>query len=644
MFKKNNHKKMNFLRIFNIGTTKDVEGYESLQKRINEKNEFLEKVLYSFNELNKYLKEVFKRLMTLKSNFTNIQFSLEEQSIHEVCKLIFQNVLNNVEQDNRLVEEIIKNFSEHIKTFNKEKELYNEFKKLNKELQDEKEKLQKFRDIYHKTGKEAEKKIKKFVENNYQNLSNLSEEAIKELDNITIPASKAFNSYQNTVDNVNQLIDRFNDNQTIMFERLPELGNEDGVFFFRLIKYYMQTLEEGERYLHINKKQLNESKTVEQDSKLKELIEKNEDNKRDEKPISLVQYQSSLDFNKCKNKEEFDLFAKSVEMINKHISNEIFPNYKYELELKNYQEGQLLKELFDEKKLDEEKAQKFLESLKDESVHRAIYIVLSQLRTNSRFQRSRPLIELFGKAFEILLQSAEKNKLYENAKNCIILSQTYFYNDEENKRKIYVFEYIKNNKWLSNPKFWRGFIDYMMKKEFERFEKTFPETNFNVEQNINLTQRVKNKLNEVVFSQLLPFVSNMVDFGIDKRIVLKIADDFTKKYNYMTPSNYDSLMGIISNDKGEIEKLRTEYNQSLEPYLINKEEEVKKDLKVNSEGNTEEKKEINNTKEVKEENAKKEESTETNQTKEETKENISGKEETKNTEENDKTATNVDNN
>ena len=635
---------MNFLRIFNIGTTKDVEGYESLQKRINEKNEFLEKVLYSFNELNKYLKEVFKRLMTLKSNFTNIQFSLEEQSIHEVCKLIFQNVLNNVEQDNRLVEEIIKNFSEHIKTFNKEKELYNEFKKLNKELQDEKEKLQKFRDIYHKTGKEAEKKIKKFVENNYQNLSNLSEEAKKELDNITIPASKAFNSYQNTVDNVNQLIDRFNDNQTIMFERLPELGNEDGVFFFRLIKYYMQTLEEGERYLHINKKQLNESKTVEQDSKLKELIEKNEDNKRDEKPISLVQYQSSLDFNKCKNKEEFDLFAKSVEMINKHISNEIFPNYKYELELKNYQEGQLLKELFDEKKLDEEKAQKFLESLKDESVHRAIYIVLSQLRTNSRFQRSRPLIELFGKAFEILLQSAEKNKLYENAKNCIILSQTYFYNDEENKRKIYVFEYIKNNKWLSNPKFWRGFIDYMMKKEFERFEKTFPETNFNVEQNINLTQRVKNKLNEVVFSQLLPFVSNMVDFGIDKRIVLKIADDFTKKYNYMTPSNYDSLMGIISNDKGEIEKLRTEYNQSLEPYLINKEEEVKKDLKVNSEGNTEEKKEINNTKEVKEENAKKEESTETNQTKEETKENISGKEETKNTEENDKTATNVDNN
>lgn len=635
---------MNFLRIFNIGTTKDVEGYESLQKRINEKNEFLEKVLYSFNELNKYLKEVFKRLMTLKSNFTNIQFSLEEQSIHEVCKLIFQNVLNNVEQDNRLVEEIIKNFSEHIKTFNKEKELYNEFKKLNKELQDEKEKLQKFRDIYHKTGKEAEKKIKKFVENNYQNLSNLSEEAKKELDNITIPASKAFNSYQNTVDNVNQLIDRFNDNQTIMFERLPELGNEDGVFFFRLIKYYMQTLEEGERYLHINKKQLNESKTVEQDSKLKELIEKNEDNKRDEKPISLVQYQSSLDFNKCKNKEEFDLFAKSVEMINKHISNEIFPNYKYELELKNYQEGQLLKELFDEKKLDEEKAQKFLESLKDESVHRAIYIVLSQLRTNSRFQRSRPLIELFGKAFEILLQSAEKNKLYENAKNCIILSQTYFYNDEENKRKIYVFEYIKNNKWLSNPKFWRGFIDYMMKKEFERFEKTFPETNFNVEQNINLTQRVKNKLNEVVFSQLLPFVSNMVDFGIDKRIVLKIADDFTKKYNYMTPSNYDSLMGIISNDKGEIEKLRTEYNQSLEPYLINKEEEVKKDLKVNSEGNTEEKKEINNTKEVKEENAKKEESTETNQTKEETKENISGKEETKNTEENDKTGTNVDNN
>ena len=632
---------MNFLRIFNIGTIKDVEGYESLQKRINEKNEFLEKVLYSFNELNKFLKDAFKRLMILKSNFTNIQFSLEEQNIHEICKLIFQKVLNNVEQDDRLVEEIIKNFSGHIKTFNKEKELYNDFKKLNKELQDEKERLQKFRDISHKAGKEAEKKVKKFVENNYKNLSNLSEEAKKELDNITIPASKAFNSYQNIVDNANQLINKFNDSQTIMFERLPELGNEDGVFFFRLIKYYMQNLEEGERYLNINKKQLNESKTVEQDSKLKELIEKNEDNKKDEKPIDLIQYQSGLDFNKCKNKEEFDLFAKSVEMINKHISNEIYPNYKYELELKNFQEGQLLKEIFEEKILDEKKAEKFLESLKDESVHRAIYIVLSQLRTNSRFKRSKPLIELFGKAFEILLQSAEKNKLYENAKNCIILSQTYFYDDEENKKKIYVFEYIKKNKWLSNPQFWRGFIDYMIKKEFERFQKTFPETNFDVEQNINITQKVKNKLNEVIFSQLLPFVSNMIDFGIDKRIVLKIAEDFTKKYDYMTPSNYESLLGIISNDKEEIEKLRKEYNQSLEPYLITKKEEVKKNIQEFTEGNTEEKKEEKNKKEeIKEESLKKKEISK-EQVKEESKENINDKERKKEVNENDKTTADI---
>ena len=200
---------------------------------------------------------------------------------------------------------------------------------------------------------------------------------------------------------------------------------------------------------------------------------------------------------------------------------------------------------------------------------------------------------------------------------------------KKKKKKIYVFEYIKKNKWLSNPKFWRGFIDYMMKKEFERFEKTFPETNFSVEQNINLTQRVKNKLNEVVFSQLLPFVSNMVDFGIDKRIVLKIADDFTKKYDYMTPSNYDSLMGIISNDKEEIEKLRKEYSQSLEESLIPKEEDAQKDLKENIDGNTDEKKEINNTKEVKEESVKKEDFKETNQIKEEIKKDNNDKEEAK---------------
>ena len=221
----------------------------------------------------------------------------------------------------------------------------------------------------------------------------------------------------------------------------------------------------------------------------------------------------------------------------------------------------------------------------------------------------------------------KKNKLYENAKNCIILSQTYYYNDESNK-KIYLFEYIKPNKWLSNPHFWRGFIDYMIKKEFERFEKTFPETIFNVEQQINITQKVKEKLNEVIFSQLLPFISNMMDFGIDKRLVLKVADEFKEKYNYMNQNNLDTLYGLICSNKEELEKLRKEYSPSLEPELsLTKEEDTKNDLKDNIDSKETpeikivEKKKVNEVKEELIENTtEKEAKTEEINDKEETKE------------------------
>ena len=315
-----------------------------------------------------------------------------------------------------------------------------------------------------------------------------------------------------------------------------------------------------------------------------------------------------------------------MEMINQRISSDIFPYYNYENALKNYEEGKLIKELFNEENLDEKKAQKFLDSLKDNTLHRGIYIVLSQLRTNSRFQKSKPLIELLGKAFEILLEYAEKNKLYDNAKNCIILSQTYFYNDEN--KKIYLFELIKSNKWLTNPQFWRGFIDYNLKNEFQRFEKTFYDTNFNVELNINLTDKVKDKLNEVVFSQLLPFISNMIDFGIDKRIVLKVVDEFKEKYNYLSPSNLETLYQLISKNMEEIEILRKEYNPSLESKLIStKKEDIKEDLKENN---------INeeNSKETTEE--KKEESEEVEHAKEEANKSIKDEEEPKFNKENDK--------
>ena len=553
---------MNFLKFFTTTVTKDVEGYEKLQKRINDKSNFLESAFHSFSDLNKSLKDFLKQVIQYNTKFTSIIKSPEEQPIHETCKLIYQKLINDLEQNSIVIDEYRTNLNQLLTHFNQEKNIYEDLKRINKELDEEKNKLIKNRDTYYKVARDAEKKIKIFVQNNMHNLSNLSPELKTELNNIVSNPIKCYDNYTSSISKVNDLVIKFNNTQNYIFNSLPDLGNEDGVFFFRLVRLYFQCLENCEKYLNSNKKQMNNSKTVETNSALKILIEENENKKRYEKKVNLVQYQSDINFNSCKNRNEFDICANTVDIINKYINKEIFKDYNYNQELKNYEESILVKKLFEEKgELSDDMENNFLASLNDPSIYYTVIVVLSQLRTNNKLNKSKSLIKCLGKAFNKILDYAEKNKLYDHAKNCIILSQTYYYQDSNEKEKIFLSEEIKNHKWLISQEFWREFIDNMIRLEFSRLENDLNLPYFSADKKMNITKEIKSKFNDVVFSQLLAYITNMIYFIPDKKIVLKISDEFVQKYNYLSNSNLDTLLGIISQDKEEIEKLRNEYNQ-----------------------------------------------------------------------------------
>ena len=553
---------MNFLKFFTTTVTKDVEGYEKLQKRINDKSNFLESAFHSFSDLNKSLKDFLKQVIQYNTKFTSIIKSPEEQPIHETCKLIYQKLINDLEQNSIVIDEYRTNLNQLLTHFNQEKNIYEDLKRINKELDEEKNKLIKNRDTYYKVARDAEKKIKIFVQNNMHNLSNLSPELKTELNNIVSNPIKCYDNYTSSISKVNDLVIKFNNTQNYIFNSLPDLGNEDGVFFFRLVRLYFQCLENCEKYLNSNKKQMNNSKTVETNSALKILIEENENKKRYEKKINLVQYQSDINFNSCKNRNEFDICANTVDIINKYINKEIFKDYNYNQELKNYEESILVKKLFEEKgELSDDMENNFLASLNEPSIYYTVIVVLSQLRTNNKLNKSKSLIKCLGKAFNKILDYAEKNKIYDHAKNCIILSQTYYYQESNEKEKIFLSEEIKNHKWLTSQEFWREFIDCMIRLEFSRLENDLNLPYFSADKKMNITKEIKSKFNDVVFSQLLAYITNMIYFIPDKKIVLKISDEFVQKYNYLSNSNLDTLFGIISQDKEEIEKLRNEYNQ-----------------------------------------------------------------------------------
>ena len=310
---------MNFFNFLKTNVTKDVQGYENLQKRINDKSNYLESAFHCFSDLSKSLKDFIKQIIYYNTKFTSIIKSPEEQPIHETCKLIYQKLINDLEQNSNIIDDYINNLNYLLKKFNEEKNIYENLKRINKDLEDERIKLSKNKEAYHKTGKEAEKKIKTFVQNNIQNLSNLSPESKNELNNIVSNPIKTLDNYTSSISKVNDLVQKYNNTQNILYTILPDLGNEDGVFFFRLVKFYFQCLENCEKYLNLNKKQMNNSKTVETNSALKILIEENENKKQYEKKVNMIQYQTDINFYKCKDKSEFDICANTVDIINKYI-------------------------------------------------------------------------------------------------------------------------------------------------------------------------------------------------------------------------------------------------------------------------------------------------------------------------------------
>jgi hypothetical protein len=602
---------------------KDVEWFQTLQQRIDEKYKFFDTVCQNMREFNKILKTFSDKLENQSKNFDNISHTLEDQYLYDTYKLIHIKIIENIKAENTYADENLKMLEIHLNKYKAERHIYSELKNIRKNLEEEKEELKTNKTGYHKSGNEMEKKVQAFVESNLNIMNNLPPNLKTQLNGLVKNPKKLLKKYKESIQKVNDLSISFNKKQNELFTLLPFFGNEDNKFFSLLTNTFLTAIQKNSEFLELTKKNLSIIQKNEKKDDLNNFINESLNNKSEEKKVELIQYQSGLEFNKCKDKNEFDKEAKVVETINKTMEDKIFPNYDYEADLKTFQEAKLIKKLFEMKEIDENSGKELLDSLDDKMNHKAMFIVLSQLRTNSTFHRPKTFIQVFGKAFNKMINMANKNEIYDYVKNCIILSQTYFYDEGEDKdkKKKYLFEEIKSNKILNNSHFWRGFIDSMLKLEFDRFKVNHAYPDYDIEKGENIPDRIKRKLDEIVFSQLLSFLTNLNDFEIDKRVILKIADEFIQKYKYLSESNIESVYQIISKEKDDLEKLRKEYDASLESEIIEIKDEksvVKKDVKEEKkEEQKEEKKEEEKKEEKKEEEKKEEEKVEKNEIKDE---------------------------
>ena len=205
-------------------------------------------------------------------------------------------------------------------------------------------------------------------------------------------------------------------------------------------------------------------------------------------------------------------------------------------------------------------------------------IYLSKQGTNGRFQRTQKLLKDLAEILILILKSAEKENDYHAAKNCMILSQTYYYDEKDkngNNKKKYLLEYILDYPWLRTPGFWRGIMEEMIKAEAKKYMDLNPDEHSLFDTN---NKESVDKLSNICFSQILPYANNMKEFYMDERLIVKIIDEFVEKYKIQKELANTIYAGVISDKPEVLEQLRKEYrdNPNFENELLSLEEAKKK--------------------------------------------------------------------
>ena len=547
---------------------KKIDYYKNLRKTF-------EPIFNLFGELNKKINsmkftmdptihvESYCDSETNTSNSTEIQ--PKWYGIPLTMKIIKEFISNSVDFNNQALFHVVTNLEKLINKMKQEKSEYEDFQKSLNVLSDNKKVMEKNMKLYHTKMFAAEQSVLDLKKMEVKNMS-INNDATIILESKDILVNKAnelledsirpFKIYKDSVNKTNELREESINIQKKLLYTYQEIEEEIGKInktisnlFFSNLKFQKEFIEEKKIEIEKIKNNINIDKDIRQ------LIIDYKGNDKPEEVIPFNNFSSMIDFDKSDNNETFQIYTQSIAFI-KEKNKEEYPNYNEQLELDKNDMREITYKLFSQYSKDLEN--KLLQYIKNTKTHTFFLILLSKLRTNNRFKQNSYLIDLLGIILNDIINVSEKNNNYDHAKNCIILSQTFYC--EKNNEKYYLFEKIRNHKWLVSNEFWFNFIDKMISQEIDKFIINHPE--ITKEQILNcsevITDKMKYKLSELLFSQLLPYVNNMNEFKLELKNIVQITEAFFQKYNFVKDEHKESIFGILSDKKEEIEKLRKE--------------------------------------------------------------------------------------
>ena len=197
---------------------------------------------------------------------------------------------------------------------------------------------------------------------------------------------------------------------------------------------------------------------------------------------------------------------------------------------------------------DKEK-EKIKEFLKEISYRQFFLQKLNDLRSHGVFKIEKKNYMIIGELLNYILDELSKinpNEDHYSAKSVIILSQTFYIQEEGNSKKKYLQELIQRHPLLKEKQFWDKFVNISIASEILDSQK------IDLKYNGHKMEELK-KYNNIVFAQLVPIADNMLEFGVTVDTIKEIIQPVIDYYS-ISKENAEMIYGLLEGKKKQIEE------------------------------------------------------------------------------------------
>lgn len=178
---------------------------------------------------------------------------------------------------------------------------------------------------------------------------------------------------------------------------------------------------------------------------------------------------------------------------------------------------------------------------------------LNKFRIAGLFTIEERSFNFLGELLMRILDETMREKDFESAKFCMILSQTFYrVSNDPNKPRVFLQEAIESHDIWKQTEFWEGIIKYSIHEEVHN-QRAY--NAYNQESADDKQLRIQS----IAFGQLLSFAFNMLSFEIPREKVRDTINNFCKIFKIQ-------------------EEMATQILKSVEDYTTSMDQQVKMDI------------------------------------------------------------------